>query len=131
MEGVASGGSAAVGAEERGVSRATVYKWCRRYQVEGEVGLLDRSCRPLSSPRCVVPEVEAQILDLRRRQKLGPHRIAARLGQPRSTCYNVRPRHALQRPDWMDRPSGRVIRRYEWERPGELVHVDIKKLGRS
>ena len=130
IERLASGRSAALVAEELGVSRATVYKWCRRYQVEGEVGLLDRSCRPHSSPRCVVPEVEAQILDLRRRQKLGPHRIAARLGQPRSTCYKVLRRHGLQRLDWMDRPSGRVIRRYEWERPGELVHVDVKKLGR-
>src|SRR5260370_7728449 len=130
MEGLASGRSAALVAEELGVSRATVYKWCRRYQVEGEVGLRARSCRALSSPRCVVPEVEAQILDLRRRQKLGPHRIAARLGQPRATCYKVLRRHGLQRLDRMDRPSGRVIRPYEWERPGELVPVHIKKLAR-
>ena len=130
IERLASGRSAALVAEELGVSRATVYKWCRRYQVEGEVGLLDRSCRPLSSPRCVAPEVEAQILDLRCRQKLGPHRIAARLGQPQSTCYKVLRRHGLQRLDWMDRPTGRVIRRYESERPGELVHLDVKKLGR-
>src|SRR5260370_32461849 len=99
IERLASGRSAALVAEELGVSRATVYKWCRRYQVEGEVGLLDRSCRPLSSPRCVVPEVEAQILDLRRRQKLGPHRIAARLAPPAPPCYNELHQPAPPPPD--------------------------------
>lgn len=130
IERLATGRSAGVVAEELGVSRATVYKWRRRYEVEGDPGLIDRSCRPLSSPRCVAQQVEAEILALRRGEKLGPHRIAARLGQPRSTCYKVLRRHGLHRLDWMDRPSGRVIRRYEWERPGELVHVDVKKLGR-
>lgn len=130
IERLASGRSAAVVAEELGISRATVYKWSRRYQVEGDAGLLDRSSRPLTSPRSVAPQVEAEILALRRGEKLGPHRISARLGQPRSTCYKVLRRHGLHRLDWMDRPSGRVIRRYEWERPGELVHIDVKKLGR-
>lgn len=51
-------------------------------------------------------------------------------GHPRSTCYQVLVRHQLHRLDWLDRPSGRLIRRYERERPGELVHVDVKKLGR-
>src|SRR5881397_3879066 len=102
VERLASGRSAAVVAEELGVSRATVYKWLRRYQVEGEAGLRDRSCRPINSPRCLAFEVEAQILELRRREKLGPHRIAARLGQPRSTCYKVQvdlgcPRRAAMR----------------------------------
>lgn len=130
VERLASGRSAAVVAEELGISRATVYKWWRRFQVEGEEGLLDRSCRPLSSPRKLGPEVEAAILELRRVEKLGPHRLASRLGQPRSTCYKVLRRHGLQRLDWMDRPSGRVVRRYEWEQPGQMVHVDVKKLGR-
>lgn len=130
IERLASGRSAAVVAEELGVSRATVYKWRQRYQEEGEAGLLDRSCRPRNSPRCLSPEIEAAILELRCAEKLGPHRLAARLGQPRSTCYKVLRRHGLQRLDHMDRPTGRVIRRYEWERPGDLVHVDVKKLGR-
>ena len=130
IERLASGRSAAVVAEELGVSRATVYKWCRRYQVEGDSGLLDRTCRPLTSPRCLAVQIEAEILALRRSEKLGPHRIVARLGQARSTCYKVLRRHGLHRLDMIDRPSGRVIRRYEWERPGELVHVDVKKLGR-
>jgi transposase InsO family protein len=76
------------------------------------------------------PETETAILELRRTEKLGPHRLSSRLGHPRSTCYKVLRRHGLQRLDSMDRPTGRVIRRYEWERPGDLVHVDVKKLGR-
>jgi transposase InsO family protein len=73
---------------------------------------------------------EQRILGLRRQRKLGPHRLAAILGVPRSTCYAVLRRHGLQRLDWMDRPTGEVIRRYERARPGELIHVDVKKLGR-
>jgi transposase InsO family protein len=130
VERLMSGRSATVVAEELGVSRATVYKWWRRFQVEGEDGLRDRSCRPLRSPSQLSPEAESAILALRRTEKLGPHRLASRLGHPRSTCYKVLQRHGLHRLDWMDRPTGRVVRRYEWEHPGELVHVDIKKLGR-
>jgi transposase InsO family protein len=74
--------------------------------------------------------VEEQLLTLRRSEKLGPHRLAARTGVPRSTCYAVLRRHGVHRLDWMDRPTGAVIRRYERERAGELVHVDVKKLGR-
>ena len=130
VERLASGRSAAVVAEELGVSRATVYTWKRRYEIEGEAGLVDRPCRPLSSPRRLSPDAEAAILLLRQSEKLGPHRLAARLGLPRSTCYKVLRRHGLHRLDWLDRPTGRLIRRYEWEQPGDLVHVDVKKLGR-
>lgn len=125
-----SGRSATVVAEELGVSRATVYKWWHRFRVEGEDGLRDRCCRPLRSPTRLSAEAESTILELRRIEKLGPHRLASRLGQPRSTCYKVLRRHGLHRLDWMDRPTGKVVRRYEWEQPGQLVHVDIKKLGR-
>lgn len=130
IERLRSGRSASVVAGELGVSRATVYKWWRRYEIEGEEGLVDRPCRPLSSRRRVDPKIEAAILSLRRSEKLGPHRLASRLGQPRSTCYKVLRRNGLQRLDYMDRPTGRVIRRHEWERPGDLIHIDVKKLGR-
>jgi len=125
-----SGRSAGVVAEELGVSRATVYKWWRRFQLEGEEGLNDRSSRPQRSPRRLAPAVEEAILELRRERKLGPHRLAALTGRPRSTCYQVLRRHRLHRLDWLDRPTARIIRRYERARPGELVHVDVKKLGR-
>lgn len=130
IERLMSGRSAAVVADELGVSRATVYKWHRRYEAEGADGLEDRSSRPMCSPHRLSPDAEAQILALRRERKLGPHRLAALTGRPRSTCYKVLRRHRLHRLDWMDRPSGQVIRRYEWERAGQLVHVDVKKLGR-
>jgi len=67
---------------------------------------------------------------LRQKKKLGPHRIAARLGMPASTAHAVLRRLQLHRLDWLDRPTGPIIRRYERERPGELVHMDTKKLAR-
>jgi transposase InsO family protein len=124
------GWSAAATAEAAGVSRATVYKWLRRYKCEGDPGLQDRSSRPSRSPRRLSAAAEARILRLRQSRKLGPHRLGALLGVPRSTCYAVLRRHQLHRLDWMDRPTAEVIRRYERERPGELIHVDIKKLAR-
>lgn len=125
-----SGRTASVVAEELGVSRATVYKWRRRFDLQGVDGLEDRPSRPVRSPHRLGSDVEAEIVRLRRERKLGPHRLAALTGKPRSTCYKVLRRHGLHRLDWMDRPTGRVVRRYEWERPGQLVHVDVKKLGR-
>jgi transposase len=124
------GWTAAAAAEAAGVSRPTVYKWLTRFRTEGVDGLVDRSSCPVRSPRRRSARSEQRILQLRRRRKLGPHRLGAILGMPRSTCYAVLRRHGLQRLDWMDRPRGEVIRRYERERPGELIHVDVKKLGR-
>jgi transposase InsO family protein len=119
-----------VAAEALGVSRATAYKWLGRYRAEGWQGLEDRTSRPLRSPRRLTLNDEERILDLRRRRKLGPHRLGAILGIPRSTCYAVLRRRQLHRLDWMDRPTGEVIRRYERATPGELIHIDVKKLGR-
>lgn len=124
------GWTAAATAEAAGVSRATVYKWLGRYRREGDAGLRDRSSRPTCSPRRLSAAAEERVLHLRRSRKLGPHRLGALLGVPRSTCYAVLRRHQLHRLDWMDRPTAEVIRRYERERPGELIHVDIKKLAR-
>ena len=124
------GWSVAAAAEASRVSRATGHKWVRRFDEEGHDGLRDRSCRPHSSPRRLKPAKEAPILRLRRESKLGPHRLAACTGNPRSTCYRVLRRDGLHRLDWLDRPTGRLIRRYEYEAPGELFHVDVKKLSR-
>lgn len=130
VERLTAGWSAQSVAEASGVSRATVYKWSRRYRLEGLPGLVDRTSRPRSSPRQLDPNLEARILELRRSRKLGPHRLGAILGVPRSTAYKVLRRNGLQRLDWMDRPSGKVIRRIEVATVGEVVHVDVKKLGR-
>jgi transposase InsO family protein len=117
-------------AHEMGISRPTAYKWLRRYRTEGQAGLVDRSSRPHRSPRRVPDELERRILALRRERKAGPWRIGDELGIATSTVHRVLVRHRLNRLAWLDRPTGRVIRRYERSRPGELVHLDTKKLGR-
>lgn len=123
------GWSASEAAKAAGVSRATCYKWVRRFKAEGEDGLMDRSSRPRVCPGALGPRAERQILRARRRLKRGPHHLAAVLGRPRSTVYRVLRRHGRNRLDHTDRPTGVPIR-YEKDRPGELVHVDVKKLGR-
>lgn len=117
-------------AAEMGVSRPTAYKWWHRWQESGVDGLVDRSSRPRSCPHQTPPEMEAAIVELRMTLKQGPARIGGQLGVPASTVHRVLGRHGMNRLAWMDRPTGRVIRRIHTDRPGELVHVDVKKLGR-
>jgi transposase InsO family protein len=118
-------------ADELGISRQTAYKWWGRWRREGEVGLRDRSSRPRSFPTRTPPHLERRVEGLRRRRKLGPARIAGVLEMNPSTVHQVLCRQGLNRLAWMDRPSGTVIRRQiVHDRPGELVQVDVKKLGR-
>jgi transposase InsO family protein len=117
-------------AQEMGISRATASRWWRRYRQLGEAGLVDRPSVPHRSPHRTPAHLEQRILRLRHRERLGPARIAARLGMPASTVHRVLVRHGLNRLVLLDRSTGRVIRRYEHPVPGDLVHVDIKKLGR-
>jgi transposase InsO family protein len=117
-------------AGEMGISRATAYKWWHRWLEEGVAGLVDRPSRARRCPHRTPPELEAAIADLRRELKLGPVRIAARLGLAPSTVHRVLCRLRLNRLAWIDRPTGRVVRRIHTTHPGELVHVDVKKLGR-
>jgi transposase InsO family protein len=130
VERVRSGRPVAHVAAEMGISRATAHKWIRRWRAEGEAGLHDRSSRPASTPHRTSGEVEAQVCRLRTGRKLGPARIGPVLGLPASTVHRILTRHGLNRLAWLDRPTGQPVRRYERARPGELVHVDIKKLGR-
>jgi len=127
---VAAGRPVAHVAAEMGVSRTTGYKWVGRYLAEGEGGLQDRPSRPHTCPRRTGTAVESEVCRLRRERKLGPARIGPILGLAPSTVHRVLTRHGLGRLALLDRPTGQVIRRYERERPGELVHVDVKKLGR-
>ncbi|MFJ5712909.1 IS481 family transposase, partial [Streptomyces sp. NPDC093105] len=130
VERVRSGRPVAHVAAEMGISRATAHKWLRRFAAEGEPGLHDRSSRPRRTPHRTASDIEARVCRLRTDRKLGPARIGPIVGLPASTVHRILTRHRLNRLSWMDRPTGVVIRRYERERPGELVHVDVKKLGR-
>jgi transposase InsO family protein len=123
------GWTAAQAAAAAGVSRATAYKWLARFQEEGAAGLEDRSTRPLGNPRALSPEQVERIIRLRRGLRHGPHRLAPLLAMPRSTIYDVLRRTGFSRLHDLDRTTAIPIR-YVRERPGELLHVDIKKLGR-
>ena len=92
--------------------------------------MVDRPSRPHSSPRRTPQRRERRIIKLRVIRRWGPARIGYHLGLHPSTVHRVLSRYGLARLTWLDRPTGRVIRRYEHEHPGDLVHVDIKKLGR-
>ena len=112
------------------ISRQCAHKWWRRYRDEGEAGLVDRSSRPHSCPHQTPARVERRIVALRQSRKLGPARLAGIVDVPASTVHRVLVRHGVNRLRWMDRPTGRVIRRIETSRCGELVHIDVKKLAR-
>ena len=116
-------------AEVTGVSRATVYKWLRRFEDEGEAGLADRSSRPhLSHPK-LTPKQVAAVCRLRRTRAWGPHRIGWKLHLARSTVYAVLRRRGLNRLDQLHRSTREIIRIVQTA-PGELVHLDVKKFGR-
>jgi len=123
------GWTPAQAAEAVGVSRATAYKWLRRYREEGLGGLYDRPSRPGSCPHALPAETVQRILQARATLKFGPHRLATAVGYPRSTIYGVLRRHHLSRLDHLDRPSAVPVR-YVRDHAGELVHIDVKKLAR-
>ena len=127
---IESGWSVAAAAESMNISRQCAHKWWSRYRHEGVDGLRDRSSRPLSCPHQTSARVERRIVALRQSRKLGPARLAGIVGVPASTVHRVLVRHGVNRLRWMDRPTGRVIRRIHTSRPGELVHIDVKKLAR-
>jgi transposase InsO family protein len=114
-------------AQAAGVSVRTVYRWCRRYREDGRSGLADRPSRPLCVPRRTPPRREREIEKLRYRRKTALQ-ISRRLGVPRSTVAAVLKRRGLERLSKLV-PKPPVVR-YERERPGELLHLDVKKLGR-
>ena len=109
------------------VDPKTVRKWRARFLAEGEAGLADRSSRPHRSPTRLGEAAQGEILALRRQRLSGPA-IARRLGRPVATVGLVLRRRGLGRLSALD-PKPELVR-YQRERPGELIHVDIKKLGR-
>lgn len=109
------------------ISVRTVYRWLKRYRDGGAAALVDRTSRPLTCPRKTSERVEARILEIRRRRKTG-RQIAATLDVAHSTVGAVLRRHGLHRLKLLD-PVEPIVR-YEKELPGELLHLDTKKLGR-
>ncbi|MFD7432959.1 IS481 family transposase, partial [Streptomyces sp. NPDC059818] len=116
-------------AERFQVSPTTAQRWAARYREQGEAGMTDRSSRPLRSPRRTSTRTERRIIKIRVLRRWGPARIAYLLGLNPATVHRVLTRYKLARLTHLDRATGRVIRRYEHAAPGDLVHVDIKKLG--
>ncbi len=130
---VDDGWSARRAAERFQCSPATASKWAARYRA-GQP-MTDLSSRPHSSPRRSCQRLERRIIALRFVHRWGPHRIGYHLGVPRSTVGRVLERYRMPLLHHLDQATGLPVRRpsvnrYEKSRPGELVHVDIKKLGR-
>jgi len=117
-------------AERFNVSWKTANKWAERYRAEGPAGMFDRSSAPHRQPNRTPAPVVRKIVHLRWKQRLGPVEIADRLGMQSSTVYAVLRRCRLNRLTHIDRATGEAIRRYEHDKPGDMLHVDVKKLGR-
>jgi transposase InsO family protein len=123
-------------ADQLGVSRATVHKWLQRHRTEGDTGLLDRTSRPHHSPTRTPPATETAILRLRQDTRRGPVFIAGTLGLAASTVGRVLHRHHVPHLADIDPITGLPVRRrhsdirYQRHAPGDLLHIDVKKLGR-
>ncbi len=134
---VEQGWPVAHAAKAQGVSRQCAHRWIARWRAEGEAGLVDRSSRPHHSPRRTSAEVEARIVAARVEQRRGQDWLAPELGVPARTVSRILRRHELPYLRDLDPITGAIIRaskatavRYESGRPGELVHVDVKKIGK-
>jgi transposase InsO family protein len=124
-------------AKAMGISRQCAHRWVARFDTEGDAGLVDRSSRPRRTPTRTSPRVEARVLAARREHRRGQDWIGPELGVPARTVSRILRRHQVPRLVECDPLTGEVIRaskttavRYERDRPGELVHMDVKKIGR-
>lgn len=116
-------------AERFQVAVGTAARWAGRYREQGPSGMADRSSRPHHSPHQTPTRTERRIIKVRVLRRWGPARIGFFLGIAASTVHRVLTRYGLAHLAHLDRATGQVIRRYEHDAPGDLVHVDIKKLG--
>jgi transposase InsO family protein len=124
-------------AKELGISRQCAHRWINRFRDTGDAGLADRSSRPHRCPRRTSPEVEQQVLKMRRTDRRGQDWIGPELGVPPRTVSAILRRHQVPYLRECDPLTGEVIRvskttavRYEHDHPGSLVHMDVKKVGR-
>ncbi|QSR27500.1 IS481 family transposase [Nocardioides aromaticivorans] len=134
---VEQGWTYARAAERFSVAITTVRRWATRYRLSGKSGMVDRSSRPHRHPNRLPQRTERRIVGLRVTRRWGPARIAYHLGLNPSTVHQVLRRYGCPRLKWTDPATGTRIKtssrdknRYEHAAPGDLVHVDIKKLGR-
>jgi transposase-like protein len=123
---VDEGSSIAEAAEKFAVSAKTCGKWCRRFLADGELGLIDRSSAPASSPNQTPEERIEAIVALRKLRFTGPE-IADTLNMALSTVSGILQRVGMGK---LGRLGLEPVQRYEWALPGELIHIDVKKLGR-
>ena len=124
-------------AERFSVSATTARRWAGRYRAEGAAGMADRSSRPHRCPRQLDPHTERRIVGLRVTRRWGPARIAYHLRLNPSTVHKVLRRYGCPRLKWTDPATGVRVKTsrgdrcsYEHAAPGDLVHIDVKKLGR-
>jgi len=124
-------------AKELGVSRQCAHRWVSRFRQHGMRGLLDRSSRPRSMPAATTPATAARLIELRRQQRLGRDELARRCGVSPSTASRIIARAGLPKLHELDPVTGIRIRaarrtrvRYEHPAAGDLIHIDVKKLGR-
>jgi transposase InsO family protein len=131
------GWAVAHAAKAQGVSRQCAHRWVKRFDEHGEAGLHDRSSRPHHCPRQTLPEVEERVLACRRDERRGQDWIGPELGVAARTVSRILRRNGAPYLHECDPLTGEVIRaskttavRYERDRPGELVHMDVKKVGK-
>jgi transposase InsO family protein len=124
-------------AKELGVSRQCAHRWVCRFREGGLGALLDRSSRPHRCPRRTPASVETAVVQLRHTARRGQDWIGAELEVPARTVSSILRRHQVSYLHQCDPLTGALIRsskttavRYERERPGELIHMDVKKIGR-
>ena len=123
------GWSVAATAERFQVDAKTVRKWVARFRCEGVAGLEDRSSRPHSSPNRTPRQLRRRVIRLRQKRRKGASWIAYQVGLAASTVQNILTRAGLGRLDRGDRATTpEPVRRYQRDHPGELIHVDVKKL---
>ena len=137
VERVQAGMPVAHVAKAMGVSRQCAHRWINRFNEAGADGLEDRSSRPHHCPTQTSPDVEEKVLAARREHRSGPDQLTFEVGVPARTITRILRRNGVPRLHDCDPLTGELIRaskttalRYERDRPGELVHVDVKKLGR-
>ncbi|MGC1206579.1 MAG: IS481 family transposase [Ornithinimicrobium sp.] len=123
-------------ADRFAVSSTTAQRWANRYREDGKAGMVDRSSRPHHCAGQLDERTERRIMGLRVSRRWGPARIAYRLGLNPATVHKVLRRYDAPPLSWTDPATGARLRakpaarRYEHDAPGDLVHVDVKKLGR-